>query len=156
MNRKRNVKARPKNRQRGPAANAASQRDATAAPMSTQDGSAARAEAQPSGSDSLAGSRQRPSGAAPTGRRRALDSGPATPGATAATARRGAFSPSRRTYLILTSLVVLVGIVATWAGNLQGLWWITPLAGLVIGLALRGAWLIALAAALVGLLGWGL
>lgn len=72
------------------------------------------------------------------------------------TTRRGAFIVTGRTRLILTLLLVLAGIVATWAGNLQGVWWITPLAGLVIGLALRGAWVIVGAAFLVGLLGWGL
>ena len=56
---------------------------------------------------------------------------------------------------LLLPLVVIVGIAVIWAGNVHGSWWITPLVGFVMGLFLIGAWTI-VAAALAGLLGWGL
>lgn len=55
----------------------------------------------------------------------------------------------------LTALATAAGLVVIWLANLFGLWWVTPLAGLVIGLALRRARAVFLSAVLAGALGWG-
>jgi len=53
-------------------------------------------------------------------------------------------------------VAAVLGVGAVWSGNAAGLWWITPLAGLAIGLALRRGRAAFGVAALAGPLGWGL
>jgi len=47
-------------------------------------------------------------------------------------------------------------LALTWLGVQSGWWWLTPIAGLLIGLLLRPARLALLIALVVGALGWGL
>lgn len=53
-------------------------------------------------------------------------------------------------------LISVTGLVLTWLGVQSGWWWLTPIAGLLIGLLLRPARLALLIALVVGALGWGL
>ncbi len=50
----------------------------------------------------------------------------------------------------------ITGLALTWLGVQSGWWWLTPIAGLIIGLLLRPARLAILVALLAGGLGWGL
>jgi len=50
----------------------------------------------------------------------------------------------------------ITGLALTWLGVQTGWWWLTPIAGLLIGLLLRPARLAILVALLAGGLGWGL
>ena len=58
--------------------------------------------------------------------------------------------------LLPTLLAAIIGIAVIWAGNHFGLWWITMLVGLAIGVVLRGTWATLIAAALAAVGGWGL
>ncbi len=55
-------------------------------------------------------------------------------------------------YLLIGS----TGLALTWLGVQSGWWWLTPIAGLLIGLLLRPARLAILIARVVGAVGWGL
>jgi hypothetical protein len=56
--------------------------------------------------------------------------------------------------LMVPSLIIGIGIV--WAANLAGLWWVTTLAGVSLGLLpQRGREVLGLSC-LIGALGWGL
>lgn len=56
----------------------------------------------------------------------------------------------------LLLLVALVGIGVNWLSLLGGWWWLTPVVGLLLGLAVRGAGMSFLISFCVGGLGWGL
>jgi hypothetical protein len=51
---------------------------------------------------------------------------------------------------------VVGGTAVIWAANQVGLWWVTALVGVAIGLALRGTPRIIAAASLAAVAGWGL
>jgi hypothetical protein len=51
---------------------------------------------------------------------------------------------------------IVVGIVVVWAANHFGLWWVTALIGVAIGVAFRGTLKILGVASLVAVAAWGL
>lgn len=53
-------------------------------------------------------------------------------------------------------MIGITGLALTWLGVQSGWWWLTPIAGLLIGLLLRPARLALLVALVAGMLGWGL
>lgn len=53
-------------------------------------------------------------------------------------------------------LISITGLALTLIGVQSGWWWLTPIAGLLIGLLMRPARLALLIALVVGALGWGL
>ena len=57
---------------------------------------------------------------------------------------------------VFLAAVVVVGIVVVWGANHFGLWWITAVVGLGLGLMIRGALRLLALAALVAVAGWGL
>jgi len=56
----------------------------------------------------------------------------------------------------VTLVAGVVGVGLIWLGGQIGWWWVTSLVGVVIGFALRPAWLGIIVALLAGGLGWGL
>ena len=52
------------------------------------------------------------------------------------------------------ALVLAAGILVSLAGMLLGLWWVTFLAGVGVGLALPRTWMALAAGAVVGLVAW--
>jgi len=56
---------------------------------------------------------------------------------------------------VVAGALTLAGAAAMWGGNHFGLWWVTALVGVALGLLLRGG-RVALAAVDAALLGWGL
>jgi hypothetical protein len=57
---------------------------------------------------------------------------------------------------VATALLLTAGLVIIWATNHIGLWWVTALVGLGIGLALRSGRTALLLSWLVALAAWGL
>lgn len=63
---------------------------------------------------------------------------------------------ANRPRFTLALALTIAGIAVVLASNAFGLWWVTLLVGFVIGLLVRGAVPSVIAAALAGVLGWGL
>lgn len=57
--------------------------------------------------------------------------------------------------LFATGAFALLGAVVCWLGNLDGLWWVTLIVGIALGVVACGFLSIAFSALLAGLLGWG-
>ena len=57
---------------------------------------------------------------------------------------------------VTLAAAILVGIVVVWAANHFGLWWVTTLVGVAIGVGFRGTLKVLGAASLVAVAGWGL
>ncbi len=54
----------------------------------------------------------------------------------------------------ITLALTVLGVAVVWIANLAGLWWVTSLAGLAIGLVVQRGRVAFGLAALAGLLGW--
>lgn len=57
---------------------------------------------------------------------------------------------------VVAALPLIAGIAVMWAANHVGFWWVTALAGLVLGLAIRRGRTALLLSWLVALAAWGL
>jgi hypothetical protein len=63
---------------------------------------------------------------------------------------------TQRTAVDPTVLAVVFGTLVVWAANFLGLWWMTTLVGIAIGVVVHGARRIVAVSAVVGIAGWGL
>jgi hypothetical protein len=64
--------------------------------------------------------------------------------------------PIERAPWWLLPAATIAGIAVIWAGNLFGLWWLATALGVALGLSLPRAGAAIAAAAIAGVLGWGL